>query len=342
MFINLFSFFLSFLLVAGLVVALYPVAQNVGLVDRPCSRKQHEGEVPLIGGLAIYTAITISSFIITPFDAHYKMYLLSTSFMVFIGALDDFHDLDARLRLIAQTLIASLMVFGADLYIQDLGDIWGSNIVELGSFGPIFTVLAVVTCINAFNMTDGVDGLVGTLSLNAFIAIGVLVVTANTHFDNSVMSMFIGAVVAFMFFNFGSFKGGKYKIFMGDAGSMLMGLTVIWLITYSTNSEQNFLSPITAVWIIAIPLMDMFSVMFRRIRNGDSPLKASRDHIHHIFLKNGCSSKTTTLYISVIAGIFSSVGILSEYFSIDGSIMASLFVILFFLYNYIMIKLSKP
>jgi UDP-GlcNAc:undecaprenyl-phosphate GlcNAc-1-phosphate transferase len=341
LFINLFSFFLAFFSVAGLIVVLYPVAQNVGLVDRPCKRKQHVGEVPLIGGLAIYTAITIFSFVLTPFDAHYKMYLLSTSFMVLIGALDDYHDLDARLRLIAQFLIGSLMVFGADLYIQDLGAIFGDTNFSLGTAGPLFTVLAVVTCINAFNMTDGVDGLVGAVSLNTFISIGVLAMLNNLYFDNAVTSVLVGALVAFMFFNFGSFKGGRYKIFMGDAGSMLMGLTAIWLITYGSQGEHSIMRPITAIWIIAIPLMDMFSVMFRRILSGHSPLRASRDHLHHAFLNNGLNNKNTTFIIAVISVLLCALGLLGEIFNVQENIMAGLFVGMFLIYNALMMNEDK-
>lgn len=333
MFINIFSFFLSFLAVVGFVIILYPVAQNVGLVDKPNNRKQHIGDVPLIGGLAIYVAITICSFILTPFDSNYKMYLLSTSFMVLIGALDDYHDLDARLRLIAQCLIGALMVFGADLYIDNLGVLFGSEVIELGVFSQIFTILAIVTCINAFNMTDGVDGLVGVVSLNAFLSIGVLAALSNIYFDNSVTSMLVGAVVAFMFFNFGTFKGGRYKIFMGDAGSMLMGLTVIWLITYTTMSEQSIMRPITAVWIIAIPLMDMFSVMFRRVKSGHSPLRASRDHLHHMFLQNGFSNKSTTICIGAISAIFCSAGVTSQIMNVPSYLMAILFLCVFISYH---------
>ena len=341
MLVNIFSFFISFTTVLGFVLILHPIACNIGLVDRPCNRKQHVGNVPLIGGLAIYAAITICSFVLTPFDAHYKMYLLSTSFMVLIGALDDYHDLDASLRLVAQVLIGSLMVFGADLYIKDLGSIFGSEMVGLGVFGQLFTVLAVVTCINAFNMTDGVDGLVGAVSINSFVSIGILAFWGNVQFDTSFTSILVGAVVAFMFFNFGKFKGGRYKIFMGDAGSMLMGLTVIWLITYSTQGEQAILKPITAVWIIAIPLIDMFSVMFRRVKSGHSPLKASRDHIHHILLFNGLSNSQTTLAILLLSVGFSMVGILSEMFLVPDSLMAILFVIIFIVYNLIMIGFDK-
>jgi UDP-GlcNAc:undecaprenyl-phosphate GlcNAc-1-phosphate transferase len=332
---------MSFLSVLGFILVLRPIANSVGLVDKPGNRKQHVGNVPLIGGLAIFAAITICSFALTPFDANYKMYLLSTSFMVLIGALDDYHDLDARLRLIAQFLIGSLMVFGANLYIHDLGAIFGSEIIQLGAFGQLFTVLCVVTCINAFNMTDGVDGLVGAMSINTFISIGIMAIWSNVQFDMSFTSILIGAVGAFMFFNFGSFKGGKYKVFMGDAGSMLMGLTVIWLITYSAQSKQDILSPITAVWIIAIPLMDMFSVMFRRILAGNSPLQASRDHIHHVFLFYGFGNTQTTLIITLLSSLLCFIGIFAELQNISESVMACLFLVLFCLYNTLMIQQDK-
>ncbi len=261
--------------------------------------------------------------------------------MVLIGALDDFHDLDAKLRLIAQFLIGSLMVFGADVYIQDLGMLWNDETIRLGVGGQIFTVLAVVACINAFNMTDGVDGLVGALSLNTFLSIGVIAYLGDFSFDNSFTSILAGAILAFMFFNLGFFKGGRYKIFMGDAGSMLMGLTVIWLLTFATSGEHSFLRPITAVWLIAIPLMDMFSVMFRRICAGQSPLKASRDHLHHIFLAKGFSSPQTTMIILLLSSSFSFVGVLSELYSVAENIMLIGFICAFIIYNLVLLLVYK-
>lgn len=338
---NLFSFLVAFMAVFGLVFVLRPMALNVGLVDKPCNRKQHKGHIPLVGGLAIYVAITLCSFVLTPFNEHYKLYLLSTSFMVLIGALDDYHDIDARLRLIAQFLIGSLMVFGADLYISSLGDVFGLGVVELGIWGPLFTVLAVVTCINAFNMTDGVDGLVGTLSLNSIFSIGVLATLSDLAFNTSVTSMFVGAVVAFLFFNLGFFKQGRYKIFMGDAGSMLMGLTIIWLLTYTTSGEDAIIRPITAIWLIAIPLMDMFSVILRRVIAGHSPLRASRDHLHHLILDRGYSNIGATIFIGIISALFCVIGIWSELADVAESTMTLLFLMIFVLYNALASSLTK-
>ena len=335
--VSLFAFITSFLC----VFTFRPLAIGFGLVDRPCNRKQHNGEIPLVGGLAIYTAIVFSSFLFVNFDSNYKLYLISTSFIVLIGALDDFYDLDAGLRLIAQFLIASLMVFGADMYISNLGDILGSGEVNLGIFGPVFTLLAVVAAINAFNMMDGVDGLVGALSINTFLSIGLLTFLSTTDFQTELPAMFLGAILAFLFFNFGRFKSGKYKVFLGDAGSMMVGLTIIWLLTYATQGEESLMRPVTVVWILAIPLFDMFSVMFRRIMAGYSPLRASRDHIHHIFLFHGVSNTNTTLSIAAISLGFCTIGVISEIYLVPESIMAALFLGVFCAYNLVMMTQDK-
>jgi UDP-GlcNAc:undecaprenyl-phosphate GlcNAc-1-phosphate transferase len=336
-FITIVSFLVSFLC----VLTFRPLAIGFGLVDRPSSRKQHAGNVPLVGGLAIYTAIFLSSFLFIPFDAHYKMYLISTAFMVLIGALDDYHDLDAGLRLIAQFLIGSLMVFGTGLYIENLGNIFGFGDVELGIIGPIFTLLAVVASINAFNMTDGVDGLVGSLSINSFLTIGILAVLSDAQLTMELPAMFFGAIFAFLFFNLGLFKKGKYKVFMGDAGSMLIGLTIIWLLTFSTQGENAFIKPVTVLWIIAVPLIDMVSVMLRRVIRGISPLVASRDHLHHIFLFKGLSSFKTTLTIATISIAASSVGICFNILNTPDYLSLSFFVLVFLLYNSYMLTQDR-
>lgn len=323
------------------VMTFRPLAIGMGLVDRPCARKQHIGDVPLVGGLAIYTAICVSSFLFVDFDNQYKLYLISTAFMVLIGALDDYHDLDAGLRLVAQFLIGSLMVFGADLYISELGNLFGGGSINLGWFAPLFTLLAVVAAINAFNMTDGIDGLVGTLSINTFVAMGILALFSGVVISSELPAMFLGALFAFLFFNFGRFKGGRYKVFMGDAGSMLIGLTMIWLLAYFTQGDGAFIQPVTALWLIAVPLMDMVSVMLRRILAGLSPLRASRDHLHHIMLFNGLSPFLATCFIGVVSAVASCVGIVTQLVGVSESTRLLAFIGVFVLYNSLMIRQDK-
>jgi UDP-GlcNAc:undecaprenyl-phosphate GlcNAc-1-phosphate transferase len=124
---------------------------------------------------------------------------------------------------------------------------------------------------------------------------------------------------------------------MGDAGSMFMGLTVIWLLTLGTqNSTLNEAAfrPVTALWIIAIPLMDMFAIMLRRLKKGNSPFKADNGHLHHICLRMGLSSRQSLLAISLFAIVLAAIGILGEVFLIPESIMLLLFIVLFFGYSY--------
>ena len=127
------------------------------------------------------------------------------------------------------------------------------------------------------------------------------------------------------------------KIFMGDAGSMFMGLTVLWLLTMSTQSTEKseaIFRPVTALWIIAIPLMDMFAIMIRRIRKGNSPFQADNGHLHHICMRLGLSSRQSLWAISTLAITFASVGILGEHFQVVEWVMLVLFFLVFAAYSF--------
>jgi UDP-GlcNAc:undecaprenyl-phosphate GlcNAc-1-phosphate transferase len=119
---------------------------------------------------------------------------------------------------------------------------------------------------------------------------------------------------------------------MGDAGSMMIGLSVIWLLVLGTQSSNGF-RPVTALWIIAIPLLDMFSVMHRRIKKGRSPLMADRDHLHHIMMRLGLSQLSALTVIVSLALIFGLFGVIGEYYQIPELVMLILFALLFVIYD---------
>ena len=127
---------------------------------------------------------------------------------------------------------------------------------------------------------------------------------------------------------------------MGDAGSMLIGFTVIWLLLLSSQNDSSPpLRPVTALWLIAIPLMDMTAVMIRRIRRGQSPFKPDREHLHHICQRLGLSNKSSLLVICGAASLLAGVGILAEQYNVSESIMFYSFILMFACYytclNYI-------
>jgi len=313
-----------------------PVAIEMGLVDKPNERKQHSGHIPLIGGISIFLAVLAASLLWLPNTLELRMYLIASAMMVFIGALDDKFDLRVRVRIMGQIIIASLMIYGVGGYISNLGDLFGFGDVILGPMGILFTYLGIIVVINAYNMIDGIDGLIGSLSINTFTSIAILFIMSGQKDYLSYPLILATATIPYLMFNLGAFEkllGKKTKkIFMGDAGSMFVGLSVIWLLTMGTQSEQASFRPVTALWICAIPLMDMLAIVFRRYKNGKSPFKPDRDHLHHIFQRIGFSSQQTLALISSVAVALSAIGLAGEYFNISESIMLFGFLTLFSLY----------
>ena len=310
-----------------------PIAVDVGLVDKPNARKRHQGQVPLIGGISIFAAVLAASLLWLPNTLELRMYLIASAMMVFIGALDDKYDLKVRIRIVGQIIIASLMIYGVGGYNANLGDLFGFGDINLGRLGIIFTYFAIIVVINAYNMVDGIDGLIGSLSLNTFTAIAILfLISGNSGYLNYPL-MLATATLPYLVFNLGFFKKYTNKIFMGDAGSMFIGLSVIWLLSMGTQGENASFRPVAALWICAVPLMDMLAIVMRRYRKGKSPFKPDRDHLHHILQRAGLSSRQTLIAITVFSVLMSLLGVLGEYFQVPESIELLLFVVIFILYN---------
>ncbi|WP_077285854.1 UDP-N-acetylglucosamine--undecaprenyl-phosphate N-acetylglucosaminephosphotransferase [Cognaticolwellia aestuarii] len=319
---------------AFLAIKLFkPIAIDVGLVDKPNARKRHQGQVPLIGGISIFVAVLAASLLWLPNTLELRMYLIASAMMVFIGALDDKFDLKVRIRIVGQIIIASLMIYGVGGYISNLGDLFSFGNIELGPVGIVFTYFAIIVVINAYNMVDGIDGLIGSLSLNTFTAIAVLFLMSGNQGYLSYPLILATATLPYLMFNLGYFKMYSKKIFMGDAGSMFIGLSVIWLLTIGTQGENASFRPVTALWICAIPLMDMLAIVMRRYRKGKSPFKPDRDHLHHILQRAGLSSRQTLVVITVSSVFMSIFGVLGEYFQVAESFQLILFVLIFALYN---------
>jgi len=316
-----------------------PIAIDLGLVDKPCERKQHAGHIPLIGGISIFMAVLAASLIWLPNTLELRMYLIASAMMVFIGVLDDKFDLRVRIRIVGQIIVASLMIYGVGDYISNLGNLFGLGDINLGDFGILFTYIGIIAVINAYNMIDGIDGLIGCLSLNTFSAIAILFIMSGQTNYLSYPLILVTATLPYLIFNLGLFnrwlksKNKTKKIFMGDAGSMFVGLSVVWLLAMGTQGEQASFRPVTALWICALPLMDMLAIVVRRYKNGKSPFKPDRDHIHHILQRAGFTAHQTLIIISVVAIAMSGIGIAGEYFNISEWIMLLGFSLFFIIYR---------
>ena len=324
----------AFLCAVGAIALLYPLSVRVGLVDIPRGRKQHQGAVPLIGGIATYSGMALALMLFADTELQPLYFLSCTGVIVILGAFDDYLDLSVKLRLAVQTLVGLGMTYALDLHIASLGNLFGFGTVELGVLGLPVTLIAVIAAINAFNMTDGIDGLAGMLSLVSVTSIAIFMSLWGQQHYAALALLLAAAMLPYLACNLNMVNG--YRIFMGDASSMLIGLSVLWLLILGTQSESASFRPVTALWIIAIPLMDMIAIMVRRIRKGQSPFMADREHLHHISLRLGLSSRESLALITALACIFACIGIIGEYLLIPDVIMLLLFLLVFGGYMYLL------
>ncbi|EGQ9861268.1 UDP-N-acetylglucosamine--undecaprenyl-phosphate N-acetylglucosaminephosphotransferase [Vibrio parahaemolyticus] len=339
MFLELsFIFFSSF----ATLFLMRKVAKRIGLVDKPNARKLHNGAVPLVGGLSI--CLVLAQYLTFNPDTieHSWLYLLCICVLTIVGAIDDKTDLNFKVRLGIQAILSIVMMKLAGLELNNLGDMFGIGEVSLGWAGSLITIVAVIGAINAFNMVDGIDGLLGGLSIVTFGALAFLLQVDSQHGLAYLCVVIIVAMLPYIFMNLG-ILGRERKVFMGDAGSMMIGFTVIWLLlgVSQTGNSEPLMRPVTALWLIAVPLMDMAAIMIRRIRRGDSPFKPDREHLHHIFQRLGFGPKQTLIAICFMASLYAAFGIYGEATNISEATMFSLFVLCFVIYSMILSYIWK-
>ncbi|WP_368164183.1 UDP-N-acetylglucosamine--undecaprenyl-phosphate N-acetylglucosaminephosphotransferase [Aeromonas sp. R6-2] len=311
---------------------LRKLAKKINLVDRPNGRKQHQGVIPLVGGIAIYLTLMLALWVQPTLLNKSDIYVLCASVLVLMGVIDDKYDVDYRIRLVVQILISCAMIFGAGLSLKSLGGLLFGHELVLGPMGYIVTVFAVLGAINAFNMVDGIDGLLGGLTLATFGGLAYLnYLDGQLPLARFCLLMMI-VVIPYIMLNLGFPFGGKRKVFMGDAGSMLVGFTVIWVLLQGTQGPKAQMNPVTALWLIAIPLMDMVAIMVRRIRKGHSPFRPDREHLHHICLRAGLSSHQALCFICALAICCAVIGIALEQFDMPELVSLLLFAGIFALY----------
>jgi UDP-GlcNAc:undecaprenyl-phosphate/decaprenyl-phosphate GlcNAc-1-phosphate transferase len=286
------------------IVAMRRFAVLLGLVDRPDQRKLHDGDVPLVGGLAIFIGVLAGTIFYGQFQQFETTLLETAAVLVLLGALDDRFDLSVRDRLLIQTIVILTVIANTGVYIHTLGRIFGQE-VTFGWLGVPLTVVAVIGLVNAFNMMDGIDGLAGGLALVSVAAIVLFATPTPLHGVIVLLALLAAALLPYLVANLG-YMGGK--IFLGDAGSMLIGYLLAWTLIRMSQIPQTHLSPVDVLWCVALPVFDTIAVMYRRMRQGKSPFKPDRGHIHHILLGAGLGPRATLAALIALAATFALIG----------------------------------
>ena len=325
---------LAFSSTALLIVLLRPVAIAVGLVDVPTSRKSHTGNIPLIGGMAIFLAAFLSLSVQGGLDetgltvnTPISAFFLTGFILLLVGAWDDYRPLPALFRLVAQIFACLVMVYVGGVVLSDIGRLSpGGSLIDLGWLSVPFTVFACLGVINAMNMCDGLDGLSGSLALISLLGFGL----ANTLWgdlgNQHLIVIFAACVVSFLMFNLRTLWRSRAWVFLGDAGSMLLGITLSWIAISMSQGADRVVSPAAALWFLMLPIYDAVSMMMRRVLKGRSPFEADREHLHHIFLLAGFSVGESVTLMSGIAVTGVCIGLGSVYLELPEFWIAALFV----------------
>ncbi len=294
------------------------LAPAIGLVDSPTDRKSHNGDVPLVGGIAIFGGLLV---MLGPqgIIAEHWQFFAAASLLVAVGIWDDAAGIPPIARITCQAGAVLFVAIPGNAYLVDLGTILPAlGTIKLGWFAIPFTVFAGVGIINAFNLSDGVDGLCGTFTLVALIGLGILAALAGKQSELLLILALSGGLIGFLIFNI-RFPGRKQaKAFLGDAGSYLLGLSVLYVSVRLCQGSDRAMPPVTALWFCMIPLLDTVGMIFRRVSRGISPFTADREHIHHIFLLAKFSVTATWLGLVGVAaagmlfGLFATLNGFSE------------------------------
>ena len=308
------------------------------IVDKPDGvRKIHKGNVPLGGGIAMFISLSFAASFLIP-ETSLKQFdpseilktIWSVSFIVlFLGLWDDVKPLPFSFRLIVQILASWLVIIFTDVYIRDFGDLLGFGNIHVGELGIPLTIFMVVGVCNAFNMLDGMDGSVGFTILVTCTSLASICIL-----NNLPPLLLLGSLVlvCFLLFNLG-LLGKKWKIFLGDSGSMWLGFLTGWFLVIFTQSEgYKILTPATTLWLILLPLVDALSTFIKRISQRKNIFLGDRSHLHHVLLDSGLKKWKVLLIFLIIAIVASVTAILFINYEVDEPLQFYGFLTIWFFY----------
>ncbi|MBO7636759.1 MAG: undecaprenyl/decaprenyl-phosphate alpha-N-acetylglucosaminyl 1-phosphate transferase [Paludibacteraceae bacterium] len=330
---------LSLVFTGILIPQILLIAFRKKLFDEPDGRKIHHSTVPRLGGIAFEHVILFSFFILLVLDINSGRYLLSNELqshtlelsvsvcslilLYLVGIADDLVGVKYRAKFVVQITCGILFLVGG-LSISDCHGILGIH--QLPSFLSIpFSIVMVVFIINAINLIDGIDGLASGLSGVALLFYTYIFYQLGEYLYALISITTLGTIIPFFYYNVFGNPEKHRKIFMGDSGSLTIGLILCLLsfkianLDMSLHPETSVYNPLVLAFIpLMIPCMDVVHVFIHRVRHHKNPFLPDKNHIHHKLLRMGMSQRSSLLLILVLSALF-MVGfiLLSQYVNIN-------------------------
>jgi len=291
---------LPFILAMVVTMAWLPVLVRLAnkwlFIDRPSGRKVHTVPIPRVGGLAMGFGVLVAALLTIHLQIADRWFLVAAGVLIAFGALDDRFDLDYRVKLIGQLLAVNIVVVFGNVQIHTLT--LDDQIALPGWISMPLTVFFLVGVTNAINLADGLDGLAGGTTFLCLCAVALLSSIGGSGASTALALAFAGAVLGFLRFN-----THPASVFMGDAGSQLLGFSIGVLSVGATQSSTSQVSAALPVLLLALPILDTLSVMVQRVGEGRSPFSADKNHIHHKLLAMGFDHHEAVMVIYAIQGL---------------------------------------
>ena len=266
-----------------ITIALVPffkgLAVKVNALDVPNERKVHKYPMPKSGGIAMALGAFIPILLWLPADNFTRATIIGAGIVVLFGLLDDMRDLGFKTKFAGQFAAALMVIIYGGVKIKSLGMLLPDGVLLPDWLAMPLTFIVIVGITNAINLSDGLDGLAGGISLLSFLCIGYLAYSAGNFGIALLSAATVGAIFGFLRFN-----TYPATVFMGDAGSQLLGFMAI---TFSLKLTQGNapLSPLLPLLLLGFPVLDTITVMFERVTNGKSPFVADKNHLHHKLMR---------------------------------------------------------
>jgi UDP-GlcNAc:undecaprenyl-phosphate GlcNAc-1-phosphate transferase len=292
---------------AAVVLLLARLAPRLGIVDTPGGRKVHRDSTPLVGGLAIFAAFLVMSWA-SGVAASVPYFIFTLSIIIAVGFWDDVREISPRVKFAIQIAACALMIWGAGIELRGVGDLIGWRSIGVSVLAVPLTVFAMVGVVNSINMMDGLDGLAGSLALAAFAWFALVASQSGLEAQAHAAWLLCGSIAGFLLFNLRFPWQRQARVFLGDAGSLMLGFALGWYAIDLTQGPGRTFPPIAALWVLMLPLVDCVSLMVRRLKARKSPFEADRRHIHHYLLARGFTPSQTLAILVGISVAFGAVG----------------------------------
>lgn len=302
------AFVTSFAMTYLAIPLIIHIAIKKNLLDEPNDRRSHAVSTPSLGGIAIFTGTLFSVIMWTPYSHFAQLQFILCAFIIIflIGAKDDIDPISPSKKFFGQLFAASILVFRADIRLTGLYGIFG--IYETPEVASIaLSIFTIIVIINAFNLIDGINGLSGSVGILISSLLGTWFFLKGRT-ELAVLSFaLIGALIAFLKYNI-----TPAKIFMGDTGSLLLGLISSILAIQFIELQEGFeaspyyfkAAPSLVIAILILPLFDTLRVFILRLAEGKSPFHPDRKHIHHILIDRGLTHMQATGILFFINIVF--------------------------------------